>query len=98
MRILLFDTSANGSPWPLFLQDLEALTKTKIGQYAYRFVDEAPFLDRRSTVNRALTASLIGSRLTSRSGVPVCLHMKRRPAFCDIGVIRCVTLISTADY
>jgi spore maturation protein CgeB len=58
VRILLFDTSAHGSPWPLFLQDLEALTKTKIGQYAYRFVDEAPFLARRSTVNRALTRIL----------------------------------------
>jgi spore maturation protein CgeB len=58
VRILLFDTSANGSPWPLFLQDLEALTKTKIGQYAYRFVDEAPFLAQRSTVNRALTRIL----------------------------------------
>ena len=45
MRILLFDTSAHGSPWPLFLQDLKALTKTKTGQYAYRFVDEAPFLE-----------------------------------------------------
>ena len=45
MRILLFDTSAHGSPWPLFLRDLEALTKTKIGQYACRFVDEAPFLE-----------------------------------------------------
>jgi spore maturation protein CgeB len=58
VRILLFDTSANGSPWPLFLQDLETLTKTKIGQYAYRFVDEAPFLARRSAVNRALTRIL----------------------------------------
>ena len=55
MRILLFDTSAHGSPWPLFLRDLEALTKTKIGQYACRFVDEAPFLEKRSAGNRALT-------------------------------------------
>jgi len=58
VRILLFDTSAHGSPWPLFLQDLEALTKTKMGQYAYRFVDEAPFLEKRSTGNRALTRIL----------------------------------------
>jgi len=58
MRILLFDTSAHGSPWPLFLQDLEGLTTTKIGQYAYRFVDEAPFLEKRSTGNRALTRIL----------------------------------------
>jgi spore maturation protein CgeB len=55
VRILLFDTSAHGSPWPLFLQDLEALAKTKTGQHAYRFVDEAPFLEKRSTGNRALT-------------------------------------------
>src|ERR1700730_12812587 len=55
VRILWFDTSAHGSPWPLFLQDLEALAKTKTGQHAYRFVDEAPFLEKRSTGNRALT-------------------------------------------
>jgi spore maturation protein CgeB len=58
VRLLLFDTSAHGSPWPLFLQDLEALTKTKNGQYAFRFVDEAPFLDKRSPGNRVLTRVL----------------------------------------
>lgn len=56
--ILPFDTSAHGSPWLLFLQDLKAQTKTKTGQYAYRFVDEAPFLEKRSTGNRALTRLL----------------------------------------
>ena len=58
MRILLFDTSAHGLPWPLFLQDFEALTKTKTGQYAYRFFDEAAFLEEQSIVNRALTRVL----------------------------------------
>lgn len=58
MRILLFDTSAHGSPWPLFLQDFEALAKTKTGQYVYRFVDEAAFLEKQSMGNRVLTRSL----------------------------------------
>jgi hypothetical protein len=58
VRILLFDTSAHGSPWPLFLQDFEALAKTKTGQYAYRFFDEAAFLEKQSIANRALTRSL----------------------------------------
>jgi spore maturation protein CgeB len=58
VRVLLCDTSAHGSPWPLFLQDLEALTKTEPSQYAYRFVDEAAFLEPQSVYNRAVTRGL----------------------------------------
>jgi len=58
MRILLFDTSINGSPWPLFVPEFEALTRSNPGQYLYRFVDEAAFLEPPSIANRALTRSL----------------------------------------
>jgi spore maturation protein CgeB len=58
VRILLFDTSAHGSPWPLFLEGCEALTKPKSDYYAYRFVDEAAFLEPQSIGNRVLTRSL----------------------------------------
>jgi len=55
MRILLFDTSAHGSPWPLFLQALDSMTKIKTRRYAYRFFDEAAFLERKAIGNRVLT-------------------------------------------
>jgi spore maturation protein CgeB len=58
VRMLLFDTSAHALPWPLFLQDLEALTTEQPGGYAYRFVDEEAFLEPRSFANRVLTRAL----------------------------------------
>jgi spore maturation protein CgeB len=58
VRILLFDTSAHGSPWPLFVEGVEAQSKTNPGQHIFRFVDEATFLEPQSIGTRALTRTL----------------------------------------
>jgi spore maturation protein CgeB len=58
LRILLFDTTAHASPWPLFLEDLGGLAHENPDHFRYAFVDEARFLLQRSFSDRATTRVL----------------------------------------
>jgi len=58
VRILLFDTTAHASPWPLFLEDLGGLAHENPDHLRYTFVDEARFLQQPSFSDRATTRVL----------------------------------------
>jgi spore maturation protein CgeB len=57
-RILLFDTTAHGAPWPLFLEDLRGLAHEDPKRVGWRFVDEGRFLAPRTLGNRVATRLL----------------------------------------
>jgi hypothetical protein len=58
MRILLFDTTAHSLPWPLFLEDLQQLSRERPHGFTFTFVDEAKFLRRRTVALRLATRGL----------------------------------------